>query len=56
MKSGVTFVCPFCGKQAAAFEDDGVVVHQLPSCPTFDRLGPLEFLVAVNRVNAAVVQ
>lgn len=48
----IDFKCPFCVKgecTAGYVGEDPVVVHTTPSCETFDRLDPIEFLSAVNK-------
>lgn len=50
--SASAFVCPFCGSEALAgttTEGTDTVMHLLPTCPTYERLEPLEYLEAVNR-------
>lgn len=42
------FVCPFCGAKCTASVERGCVLHATPMCPRFARLGPVEFLRAVN--------
>lgn len=48
----LVFTCPFCQKRAAIVDCDenGVgIVHDMPECEKFDRLGPTEFLMACNK-------
>ena len=51
-KADVEFTCPFCKAHCAASLEAGGVVHEMPMCERFEKLGPVEFLKAVNERNA----
>ena len=42
------FICPFCGQPCRVILEPPQVLHATPTCATFDRLEPDEYLVAVN--------
>jgi len=44
----IDFVCPFCGASCSTSLEQGAVLHRVPMCARFARLGPVEFLRAVN--------
>jgi hypothetical protein len=47
---GIDFVCPFCGRRAAAGYQDGrpYVMHALPQCTTFEKASPEDYMKAAN--------
>ncbi len=49
IRDGVDFVCPFCGKPCTATLEHAAVLHTAPTCDTFNKLDPAEFLHAVNQ-------
>lgn len=54
-KVTVRFVCPFCGKNAAAIEPAGVL-HDFPPCTKFVEMEVVEYLAAVNAANGGMIQ
>lgn len=44
----VQFDCPFCGRHCWTETEVLGVVHAAPACDKFLRLGPVDFLHAVN--------
>lgn len=52
IREPIRFACPFCKREASAGYEQGddrpVVLHVMPMCETFARLGPVEYLRAVN--------
>lgn len=48
VRDAIDFDCPFCKGKASASAERGMVLHTLPVCTTYTRLGPTEYLQAVN--------
>jgi rRNA processing protein Krr1/Pno1 len=48
----IEFPCPFCEGKCTADGDTSSVTHTMPTCKKFDDSDPLEFIKAVNLVQA----
>ena len=49
IKDGVEFICPFCGRRAAADLKDARIVHEKPLCQEFVEQDVVEYLASVRR-------
>ena len=49
IKDGVEFVCPFCGRRAAADLTDARIVHEKPLCAEFVDKDVVEYLASVRK-------
>ena len=41
--------CEFCGRSISINHEECGVLHELPTCPTFDHMGVIEYLAAIRK-------